>query len=398
MIKVMHTVSDEEQIYSLNKTNNINRGSLIHIHMADIHFGVIDPKTHYQILEEQFINKIKDIHFDILSFDGDLFHHKFMSNSEVVMYTIMFIDRVIEICRAKKSTFVLLHGTNEHDASQLKLFYHYLQDPTVDVRIVEEVKFEYIKGAKVLCIPELYNKGESYYTEFLYNSGDYDMVFMHGTYINSIYGKNTPDLDSKREPVFCMDHFGRCKGPIISGHVHTGGCFNSHFYYTGSPLRFSHGEELEKGFLVVLHNLDTCQYYVHLEPIQSFIYRSINLDHLLMSDPKDIISYITDLKENGVDYVRIEFSPVEDEKMIANIELIKKYYRTDNTIKIKSESMRAKNSIKANQEILDKYKDYDYILDKSLSEYDILTRYINQNMGYKYITVEDLKSIIEEEF
>ena len=162
-------------------------------------------------------------------------------------------------------------------------------------------------------------------------------------------------------------------------------------------MRFSHGEENEKGFLIVLHNLDTSQYYVHLEPIQSFIYRSINLDHLLLSDPKDVINYITDLKNNGVDYVRIEFSPIEDEKAIANIDLIKKYYRTDNTIKVKSESIRTKNTVKANQEVLDKYKDYDYILDKSLSEYDILTRYINQNMGYKYITVEDLKSIIEEE-
>lgn len=397
MIKIMHKVSEEEQIYNLNRTNNIIRGSLIEIHIADIHFGAIDPKTHYQILEEQFLNKIINIQFDILSINGDLFHHKYMSNSETVMYAIRFIDRVVDICRKKNATFILIHGTNEHDASQLKLFYHYLQDPTIDIRIVEEVKFEYVKGAKILCIPELYNKGESYYTNFLYYNGEYDAVFMHGTFVNAIYGKNTPDLDSKREPVFNMDHFGRCKGPIISGHVHTGGCFNSHFYYSGSPLRFSHGEEDEKGFLIVLHNLDTRQYYVHLEPIQSFIYRSINLDHLLLSDPKDVINYITDLKSNGVDYVRIEFSPIEDERAIANIDLIKKYYRTDNTIKIKSESIKTKNSIKANQEILDKYKDYDYILDKSLSEYDILTRYINQNMGYKYITVEDLKSIIEEE-
>ena len=398
MKKVMRYISDEELIYNLNKVNNVSRGNLIQIHIADIHFGAIDPKTQYQILEEQFLNKIINIDFDLLSIDGDLFEHKYMSNSEAVMYATMFINRIVDICRTKQATFILLHGTNYHDAQQLKIFYHYLQDPTIDIRIVEEVRFEYVKGAKILCIPELYNKGKAYYEQFLYHSGQYDAVFMHGTLVKSIFGMDKPNLDSNREPVLSIDHFALCRGYIISGHVHTGGCFNGYFYYTGSPIRYAHGEENEKGFLVVLHNLDTHQHYVHLEPIKSFIYRSINLDHMLLQDPKDVIEYVNNLQSQGVDYVRIEFSTIDNEQAIANIELIKKYYKSNSYIKVKSQNIKTQNTMKVNEEALDKYKDYEYILDKSLSEEEILTRYINQNMGYKYITVEELQKILKEDF
>ena len=41
-----------------------------------------------------------------------------------------------------------------------------------------------------------------------------------------------------------------------------------------------------------------------------------------------------------------------------------------------------------------KYSGYDYILDDNLSPEDKLTRYINQEIGYEYITVDELKQII----
>ena len=41
-----------------------------------------------------------------------------------------------------------------------------------------------------------------------------------------------------------------------------------------------------------------------------------------------------------------------------------------------------------------KYSGYDYILDDNLSPEDKLTKYINQEMGYTYITVDELKKVI----
>lgn len=69
------------------------------------------------------------------------------------------------------------------------------------------------------------------------------MCFMHGTIEGAIYR----DMVGQSR-LFTIDDFINCRGPIISGHVHTGGCFNSYFYYTGSPLRWKYGEEETKGF------------------------------------------------------------------------------------------------------------------------------------------------------
>jgi DNA repair exonuclease SbcCD nuclease subunit len=398
-MKAVEFVSLEEQIYSLNRINNVYRGTLVEVHISDIHFGVspLTPEYQYKLLTEQFTNKIAMIHFDILSIDGDLFDHKFMSNSDVVMYAIRFVNDLIELCKLRNATMVLIDGTKSHDAGQLKLFYHYLADPSIDIRIVEEVKFEYIKGAKVLCIPEVYGKDDVYYEQFL-KTQQYDTIFMHGMIKGVVHGNPTEQKNHIRERIFTMEDFCYCLGPIISGHIHIPGCYNSHFYYNGSPMRFMFGEEQEKGFLIVLHNLDTHQYCVQLEPIKSFRYDTINLDHMLMSDPKQIIQYVNNLKQReGIEHLRIEFNKDFNEQEIANLELIKKYYKPDSSIKLKYEKTKTNQATKANQEFLEKYKEYDYILDKNLSEYEILCRYINQQKEYEYITVDELKQILEED-
>ena len=123
MRKVISFVNEENEIYNLHKEKNISRGTLVEIHISDIHFGKLDSKYQYDILNEQFLNKINEIHFDILSIDGDIFEHKFMSNSDVVMYASLFIDRCVDICRTKSATFIIIAGTKSHDDDQLKLFY-----------------------------------------------------------------------------------------------------------------------------------------------------------------------------------------------------------------------------------------------------------------------------------
>jgi DNA repair exonuclease SbcCD nuclease subunit len=308
------------------------------------------------------------------------------------MYATMFVDTLVGLCRMKNATLVLLHGTESHDAKQLKLFYHYLQDYTVDIRIVEQTKFEYIKGAKCLCIPEEYGKGTEYYNEYLYNSGLYDTVFMHGAIKGSIYGANEEDLDSVKAPVFSIDSFGMCTGPIIAGHVHVAGCYAGYMYYNGSPIRWCFGEEQEKGFMIVLHNLDTHEHYAHFEPIQSFRYDTINLDYMVQDDPKNVIEYVKGLQAQGIDNIRIEFTYGEDDFL----DIIKNYFKNNSSVKIKAETASVKQQIKQAGEVEERYKQYDYIFDSGMNEYDILTRYINQNKGYTYITTDELISILKE--
>ena len=129
--------------YGLAKT----RGLLNQVHIADLHFGAFDPKTQYEILREQFLIPISSINkIDIISIDGDIFDHKVMSNSDAAMYASIFIDELVKMAREKNATLVILHGTYSHDFDQLKLFYHYLEDKSVDIRIITSIKFEKFKN------------------------------------------------------------------------------------------------------------------------------------------------------------------------------------------------------------------------------------------------------------
>lgn len=374
----------------ISRVNNIEN-MFVEAHIADIHFGAMNPQIQYKILKEQFLNKISNLNkLDIVSINGDIFHHKFMANSDAVMYACYFIENLINICKNKNSTLLIIAGTYEHDADQLKLFYPYTNGNNGDIRIIEEVQFEYIKGKKVLIIPELYGKGKQYYSHYLFNSGFYDSVYMHGTYKNSIYGKTEEDLNSEREPVFDINDFENCKGPIISGHVHTPGCFDRYFYYCGCPYRWRFGEEEEKGFIILLHNIQTREHYIHFEPIKSFRYDTINLDTMIDEDPTKIIKYIKNLQDQGIDNIRIQITKNNED----NLNILRTYYRSNNNIKIES-NFKNNKVIEDTKILSDKYKQYDYLLDKSSSPEEKLTKYINQNKGYIYITSDDLIDILK---
>ena len=112
-------------------------------------------------------------HIDIISIDGDIFDHKVMSNSDTVLYATKFIDHLVYLAKKKDATLVILGGTYSHDFDQLKLFYHYMDHNSnygADVRVITSIQFEYIKGARILMIPELNGVDESVYQQ-IYQHG-----------------------------------------------------------------------------------------------------------------------------------------------------------------------------------------------------------------------------------
>lgn len=380
MKQVIEFVNEPKEIY-------------IEAHIADIHFGVIDPQVQYQILNEQFLVPLMNMNtLDIVSVNGDLFDHKFMANSDAVMYASYFVNQLIQICRSKRATLILISGTGSHDADQLKMFAPYLSDPSIDIRlIINNVSFQFVKGKKILCVPELYGYGQDYYNSFLNDQGVYDACYMHGTFAGAIAGKNVPDLNADREPVFKIEDFALCRGPIIAGHNHVFSRYKNDFYYSGSPIRWRFGEEEEKGFIILLHKPRLRQYLIHFEPIKSFRYDTVNLDYMLNDDPRHIIDYIASLKSQGIDFIRIKFTKSDLDK----ITLIKNYYRTRSDVKVESDYEQEK--LQHQIDNLDqKYHQYDYLFDKSLSSEEILVRYINQSQGSDYWTVDTLRQFLHD--
>ena len=370
---------------------NTIRPTLVEIHTADIHFGAMDPKVQYDILMEQLVNKVATIHFDIFYINGDLFHHKFMGNSDVIFYASLFIDNVVNLCRSKGASLIILHGTASHDAGQLKLFYHYLANNN-DIFIIDHAQFIITKGKRILCLPEEYNKGAFYYRQFLWYSGYYDSVCMHGNLKGAIYGCDAEDLGSNKNPTFDINSFEYCMGPIIAGHVHIGGCYQEHMYYSGSPLRWQFGEEQAKGFLIVIHNLQTHQYTVSMEEIKSFRYDTINLDEMIDCDPKEIINYLAKLKREGIDFVKVRFTKYNPSTITA----LKSYYKLNTEVTIDASDVEFEKTIQENQKEDEKYSKYSYLTEPNLSPTEILVRYINDQKGCEFITTDELIKILSD--
>jgi hypothetical protein len=360
------------------------------IHTGDIHFGAIDPKAQYEILMNQMVYPLTNNNFDIFSINGDLFDHKYATTADAVMYASMFIYEVVKLCMSKNASLIILHGTGSHDANQLKLFYQYLG--YLDLHIVNQTSFIDVKGMRILCIPEEYNKGEDYYTEFLYNSGIYDMVCLHGTIAKSVYGLNTTDLNSQKEPVFDIECFGNCRGPIMASHVHTPGCFREHMYYSGTPIRYQFGQEEPKGFIYLLFNHTTSEYHAEFVEIKSFAYDTVVIDDMLKNPPEVIVQYINDLKAKGIDNLRVLFNEPSN-----IVPILKKVYKNRQDIKIVGDDISFTDIIKSNNETNDKFKEYDFILNKNLSGYEIFTMYVNKAVGSDFITVDELVGILNDD-
>lgn len=380
-------------IYNIERQQQ--RGISVQAHISDIHFGVMDPKIQYDFLKTQFVDKIRGINLDCISIDGDLFDRLTMSNTDTILYASLFVKDLIDICRENQArgihtVLVLLAGTRNHDAGQLRLFYQYLTDPSVDIRIVEDIGFENINGCRVLCIPELYNISNEVYWKYLYEQGQYDMVFGHGTIQGAVY-----DNGQNVARIFEPEDFAFCRGPVIFGHVHPGGSFHGFCYYNGSPLRWCFGEEEIKGFQMVIYNMDTAQYYIHKEPITSYRYDTISIDDLMMNDPNTIIQYIDNLKQTqGIDFIRI--------KCISNgftqdkINVLKAYYAQNKAVKfqITKDSDLDKQQMDEKEQNL--YNQYSYFFNKSMSPYEIFVQYVNQSQSDVIITVDQLMKILKD--
>ena len=362
------------------------------VSISDIHFGATDPAYMYNILQEQFINKIAPLKFDILAICGDLFDSKFMSNNPIISFALNFVDTLVRMCRDKQATLVLLDGTPSHDNGQYNLFYHYLTDPSIDLRIIENMQFIYAKDMKILCIPERYGIPEEEYRKYLFESGNYDLCLLHGTFKGSFKGSEIATLSSNKAPVFSMASFINCSGPVLMGHYHTSGCYESYAYYNGSALRFAFGQEEEQGFLITLYSQPYRLHYTELVPIKSHSYVTINIDAILNEDPKKIIEYIKFQKEsNNIDYIRVQFNNPNE-----SMNIVRSYFRNNPNVTLQELDKKSREMQQIDQAIIEQNEENSFLIDNKLDDYTKFVMYINKSEGCDFITVDELISILED--
>ena len=379
---------DEPQ---LDFNYSFQRGIFVSAHISYLHFPVMDPKKQYDILEEQFLQKVETVpSLNLVCINGDLYDHKVMTSSEATLYASMFVSRLVEICKAKNATLIILQGTISHDANQVKIYYHYMQRKDVDVRIVTNLQFEMVNDVRILCIPELYGIPEEIYQQYLFNSGFYDLAIMHGTFKGAVYGDNVGN-----GRLFIIEDFINCRGPIISGHVHKPGCFNDHFYYCGSPYRWRFDDDHKKGFILLAQDLDSRMYYLDYEEIISDVYKTITIDELKNNDPLEMIQYINELKiSQGINYIKIKFNKdiPPSEKIALNNQ-----YRNDDTVVLEYYSQEKELQKQAEERLKEDQEKYGFLIDDSLSDMQKFVLWVNHLKNDEmYLTVEELESILSE--
>ena len=381
--------SFENEVAQYDWSFNYNRGTIVSVHISDLHFPAMDPLRQYQILEEQFLSKIQTMpKLDLICVNGDLYDHKVMTSSDATLYASMFVARLVDIAKMKSATLILLQGTLSHDANQLKIYYHYMQRDDVDVRVVTSIRFEYVKNVKILCIPELYGIDEEIYQQYLFGNGFYDFCIMHGTIKGAVYGDN---VGAGR--LFTMNDFLNCRGPIISGHIHKADTFYDHFYYCGSPYRWRFDDDCFKGFILMCMNLDTRQYYLDYEEIISDVYKTISLDELVNNDPNETIAYIRNLKETqGIDYIKIKFN---NQITPASKISISNQFRNDESVTLEFYSQEREIAKQAEEKIKEDNEKFSFLLDSRLTDEQKFVMWVNYlKHDEQYLTVEELERMI----
>lgn len=375
---------------------NYRANPLVMVHIADIHFGCIDPQRELQILFDQFLRKIEQIHFDILAIDGDLFDRKFAANNPAVQWAITFINYCVDICDRRNADLIIISGTESHDAGQLRLFYDLSVNPDHNVWIIDHIQFVHTHGVKILCIPEEYGKGSAYYEEYL--SQDYDLCFLHGTLVGGVPNATVENLNSKREPVFSIESFSSCRGPIFAGHVHTHMNLQNDMYYISSPIRWRFGEEEDKGFMICMMDTNTYQYYPYFYPIISDQYITVTIDELGTTDPNEMIQKLEAMHANGANYIRLSCKGIPTYQLV----LLKKYYHEMKNPYVKFYQTTRENPEQLVDASIDKdefdkqFGELSFLMDDRIDELTKFVMYVNHTNGSDIISLDALKKVLSE--
>ena len=150
------------------------------VHLADVHWGSINPKKLYNDLKTEFIDKIKDEDLDMIIILGDYFDHKIPLTDQSSILGIKFLNQLCSFAKKRNIEVRILRGTKTHDFNQLDNFKS-LETTFDNFRIINTVSEELFNGLKFLYVPEEYmNDQEEYYREF--KNKEWDCVYGHGTW------------------------------------------------------------------------------------------------------------------------------------------------------------------------------------------------------------------------
>lgn len=392
------------------------RNFKIFVCLADLHIGNknVSAKDMKKQLKEHFFKEVKKYKYlDGIFILGDILHTIVSLNSDYSEVYLWFIDQVYKLARKKKSTVIIIKGTQSHDNDQLSNIRSYmLNDDNVDFRIYEQIEEITIwDDYKVLVLPDVKIKKYADMDKYFITDKKYDIILGHGIIDTMRYFVQESEHMSSKTYVYSVENLKKaCNGPILFGHIHQYQEIRDQFYYVG-PFTLLERGGINAGYLTVgMYDNDRSKFKVeqYINP-SSARYLDLNINKKIMDEcaidqiVEAIDDIISDTKENDLITLRIIRGDAIDS--IDKIAILEARYRKDKRINIvkKIKTKSEEESEQKNKERKDKFA---YCMDNNLDMSEIMYRYyeseIMPTLGDKNslaakITIDDFKRILKEE-
>ena len=392
------------------------RNFKIFVCLADLHIGNknVSAKDMKKQLKEHFFKEVKNYKYlDGIFILGDILHTIVSLNSDYSEVYLWFIDQVYKLARKKKSTVIIIKGTQSHDNDQLSNIRSYmLNDDNVDFRIYEQIEEITIwDDYKVLVLPDVKIKKYADMDKYFITDKKYDIILGHGIIDTMRYFVQESEHMSSKTYVYPVENLKKaCNGPILFGHIHQYQEIRDQFYYVG-PFTLLERGGINAGYVTVgMYDNDRSKFKVeqYINP-SSARYLDLNINKKIMDEcaidqiVEAIDDIISDTKENDLITLRIIRGDAIDS--IDKIAILEARYRKDKRINI-VKKIKTKSEEESEQENKERKDKFAYCMDNNLDMSEIMYRYyeseIMPTLGDKNslaakITIDDFKRILKEE-
>ena len=374
--------------------------------VADVHAGA----TPYKELKTEFISSILselNTHKDFIVFCGDLFDSKMYANNPNISLIIELIGAVVEICRVNGTKIRMVYGTESHESNQYQIFQPFIDDNTIDFKIVYTAQSEeLLPNLNVLYLPEEYITDENEYFSSFKSETRYDYIFGHGVIkdmMRTSQVSQNSDTKKLKVPQFSSAALSEiCSGDVFFGHYHCHTTMNENVHYIGSFSRWCFGEDEDKGFMIC--SVDDNAYstsFIKNEFVKTYKTISFGYDSDIFKSTDsfiksmDEVSYM--IKTDVYDYIRLMVNiPELHENAQFIVDFLKNRFRDGGKVKVNIINGFIDKQHQIDKEAISKVvSEYDFIFDKSVPVETKISIFIKKKHN-KEISANDIKSYLEK--
>lgn len=244
---------------------------------SDIHLGhVRTPTSHIvrSFLDNILSDKHKDV--DVIFIAGDLCDRRMQFDSIEAHGVIELMIKLLHHCHTKNISLRVLEGTRSHDWLQSSMLIKLNESLPfkVDIKHVKILDIEYLAKIKkhVLYIPDEWCHSQEELEKQV--NDKLSQLNIHQVDIAILHGQFKYQTNGLKTTAFTYDEnyfLNLVREYIHIGHYHTHTVFDR-IIANGSLERLVHGEEEEKGYVVVKDNT-----FTFVPNLNSYIYKTIKI-------------------------------------------------------------------------------------------------------------------------